>query len=840
MTAQNSRIDFYNFKPYFLTKLKSLRGFAVVQAVLAVLAYPISTFMMRLYHETQEKYVEARNIVNDLTDFSGDYSQVIGTPEYIQMTEIGHRFQTISALFSFSVLLALVALVGIAVMHFVVQMKCFRWLYNKEMVDMDYSLPVSSDARFIADFFAGLMTAGVPHVLSIIAGTIILWGWSYPDSGISGYVFTEVACAGAAACLLFYCFNMLIISVCGKRDRMVVMAVLANFALPIMIMSGYAIVMICGYGNTVSDIYTNMSLAAGPFSPLSLVLAAIVSFDTTTEYIYGEMIHAGIPYILRPEVIIPVVVLSVGFFAAAWVLVKKRRAENVGNPFVFKPARHVVNIGFVLTLVLLFAMIILMQTAEGYWGGSSNVLQSVLCMITATFLAYIALELSAVGVKRFGLTILRWLGVMAGCGAGTLGLMSADGFGSGWAVPEEKDVNHVYYHVDGSSVASISSLGSFASDSSVIEQITQLHEQVPNLKDYSNVFEGISEGWLGDGNNKLSERGPVIYLRYYMKNGFTREFRYLVDEEFCERFVESVVLRQNLLEDFTAFNLSETNYLKEQNITAYSLAKCYDSERIPVEAFSSQELYDAAYADIKAVDISKLTETTAGEYSKELSFFMNGVCYDGDKIEPAFSAAIYPWMTNTIAILESHGISIDFTPLAVSQNNDVEVFLLKMNGVPEGATLAECGYYNENQLSRSRLDPLNNCGKMGMYAIAGDERCAQVIMTQEYFEPNEVFTCPDGTQLNQPFGYYISSAAYLSVAAVDKTSAELSELLSMAGSVCTLSQDTTKDAYALVFSIARKNLPVEEWIYDNSLLDICFITEDNAPRAAELFDRLSD
>lgn len=847
MTAQNSRIDLYNFRPYFFYKLKSLRVYAVVQLVLAVLAYPLLTVMIRLDADTDNKYMEARNVCNALVNMSGDFSPIIGTQEYSYMLEMGERRETVNALFMFALMLAVISLIGIAIMHFVVQMKCFRWLYNKETVDMDYSLPVSADARFIADFFAGLLAAGIPHVLSVIAGTIILWGWSDFNKDFSGYEFTVTACAGLAACVLFYCFNMLIMSLCGKRSKMILMPVLANFALPMIIMSGYTVVKICGYGNAVNDVLTNMFYAAGPYSPITLVVVALTSFDTTTISMDGELIHTATPYIFRPGVIIPVLVLSVVCFAAAWLLVKKRRAENVGSSYAFRPARHVLHIGMVLTLVLVFVMLILLEVTDGYLGGGSAVLTTVLWAVVAVFVIYVALEVSVVGIKRFGFTVLRWLAVTAGCGAVTLCLMCTDGFGSGWRVPDADGVRQVYYHIDRSKAdyTGESSMGDISSDPSIIQQVTELHKQVPDLRDYSNVFEGISEGWLGAGTRKLEERGHVITIQYFMKDGNTREYRYLVDSEFSQSFIKNVYARGSLLKSFESFNGGADDRTSlsanAKTITGYYYPSSGEDTITLAEGFSSQSLYDAACADIKAADPDKLSETTAGEYSEEICFLMEFVNYLDEKVAFPYSVNIYPWMTNTTALLESHGITFDFLPLAdLPEGKEADVFLLKMNGVPEGASLSECGYYDKEQLSQSRIYPLSYPGKIGIYAIAGDERCASVIMSREWYEPDEVFTAPDGTEFGQPYGWYQSQAAYLSAAQVERDSPEYEELVSLGGSAVSLNHDLTKDAYILMFSCHDADAPAEEWILDDENgVTYIFITEDNAPRAAELFEKLT-
>ena len=77
---------------------------------------------------------------------------------------------------------AVIALMLSIALGFVIPMINFRYLYNKSLVDMNYSLPLNNRQRFFADYISGLVTYIAPLLIGItIAAIEILIGSAFID-----------------------------------------------------------------------------------------------------------------------------------------------------------------------------------------------------------------------------------------------------------------------------------------------------------------------------------------------------------------------------------------------------------------------------------------------------------------------------------------------------------------------------------------------------------------------------------------------------------------------------------------------------------------------------------
>lgn len=149
--------------------------------------------------------------------------------------------ETLRSLATMSVVIGILCLVGLFVFTFVTTLRAFRYLYDKTAVDMDYSLPVNHNTRFLGDLSAVLTVSILPHLISVFIGMILL-------NVIAGIIepfnlepetwqlIRDLICqgmfVGLFACVMQLAFSLMMISFCGRKAEAFLYPVLINIAVP--------------------------------------------------------------------------------------------------------------------------------------------------------------------------------------------------------------------------------------------------------------------------------------------------------------------------------------------------------------------------------------------------------------------------------------------------------------------------------------------------------------------------------------------------------------------------------------------------------------------------------
>ena len=161
MTAQSSvnlqNKPFYKFLPYFLTKLRFLRPQMIMTGIFALLSYPLVGIFMNFL-------VDADIRVSEMS--------VLKNCTISELQNAKNAASVAQSLAEMSIVIGGICLVGMFVFTFVTTLRSFRYLYNKNAVDMDYALPVNHNTRFFADLAAVFTTSIIPHFISVIIGII--------------------------------------------------------------------------------------------------------------------------------------------------------------------------------------------------------------------------------------------------------------------------------------------------------------------------------------------------------------------------------------------------------------------------------------------------------------------------------------------------------------------------------------------------------------------------------------------------------------------------------------------------------------------------------------------
>lgn len=319
----------------------------------------------------------------------------------------------------------------------VIAMMNFRYLYNKNQVDMCLSQPLSMKQRFFSDYLSGLASYIIPFVLSqLFTGILLLVGHLAYDGrtfavkdyyGLEVYSFTctffesnaayigRIIFSGIFIMLMLYTITVLVNACCGSICEAILYNILLNAAVPGVI---YLMFDNAPFGinlnYTIADLLCCTSPAGG--------LADLILCST---HDYSNFNASNLWVWLAAYLAVTAVV-----FILAYFLYKKRRAEQVSTPFVFRGLYS-----FIITLALIGLLSLFYHIFE--------TIEATAIIVTAA--VYILLEIaSRRGLKKIWQGIIRYV-VTAGAFIGLVFIADKTFFfGMITRVPEASSVEKVY------------------------------------------------------------------------------------------------------------------------------------------------------------------------------------------------------------------------------------------------------------------------------------------------------------------------------------------------------------------------------------------------------------
>lgn len=381
------------FKKYFCYKLSKCRRSMIFFAILNILGVLLPSVLM---------------------NFS--YSDMLRSIEELEGFSIGILNSYDFSLISLSLVFAAAA-VSIIVIT-VTMINSMKLYNNRACVDTLGSLPISYRERFFGDLLSGIFSNFISFVPCFLISLIFLGGMRDPKyAAIERYYVYDYLRIPRMIIGLFlmtmliylgvYAVTMFVSSCCGKKGSAVLYSLIAMAALP-----GIFIV----YGNEMlsrvigMDAYFELMKNIGmlpPFGPAVSVLMAN-SYDT-----YLPLDPKYFMLNENPLHLVIFLIITAAFIAGAYFIGKRRRAENVGEGFVFKSAYHVLTMTFMVLLI------------GASFVGYSNFMEGpgVPWVLLFTFLVYAALEISQnykkdkgiKGFKGFWKSLVRYAAVFGAC-----------------------------------------------------------------------------------------------------------------------------------------------------------------------------------------------------------------------------------------------------------------------------------------------------------------------------------------------------------------------------------------------------------------------------------------
>ncbi len=612
MTAATSTLKKSFFKTHFKNTILESKKFLFIVSVLHLIGYPVIAFTIRYYSEhpdnTDESYAIASCIALAIAILSG-------------------------------------AIIAISI---------FNYLYKKSTVDMNLSLPLTTRQRFLSEYFAGLTIYIVPAIIGGLIGTVILLTGKHELMEFLKYTI-YIGSVVIIGMILYYSLTVLILSCCGSLFETILSTLLINAMIPASIyLLSYTIISNDSFGLSSNSLFLNQIFISSPIGNAAFI---IYFFDNVN--MYGNVNTNLYVHWLIPTLIFTVLIVLLSYF-----LYKKRKAEQVSKPYVYK---------FIYYAILFFVTFCIISIFKVSTGSSDYTAQTDSTPIDASFfpavmcsgIVFFIMEIiSNRGFKKFWLSILKFAGTITCIYAVLLLCHATNGFGVNKYVPLESAVDTV--NIDLDNYYGNTSIYNFSvTNKHTIHDVVSLHEKVIKEKyeDKNTSHKEISESELDQRikNGALATYNRKnISITYYLKNGSILTREYNVSDEQMEQLYASMMTGRDYAE-YCYHKLSYSFAFVENDKNARNI-----------------EIYNKINQKIST------TKLTVDEFSKLIKAYKNDIenmsadSFYTDKIIGTIDLE-YPIresFINTLNFLEEYcNISIDdFEVTSLGDNNTVAIF----------------------------------------------------------------------------------------------------------------------------------------------------------------------
>lgn len=522
----------------------------------------------------------------------------------------------------------------------------FKCLHDKSVVDMKLSLPLNNTQRFFSNFLSGLFTYLAPflaaQVLSVLLcgyGLLFMDGrtfyritYDYSGSvtrpvevpyicdifGQAMPVLLKLIVGGTLCMLMLYVITVLITICCGSKFEAIAYTILINVLIPTTIL--------CVFYSMYENLY---GIDAGTIAlKVMLYISVAGGIVATTDWAsQGDMLYSEEIFFNHGVWLLVFTLIIAALFALSFFLYRKRRAEQVSKPFVFKLAYYIV------VTCAMFCIISLSMTEGG----------DLIPTIIISGIIYMIFEVvTNRGFKKFWLSAIKYAATfIAVVAVITIG-EKTDGFGAVQRVPSASAVKSIeldYSGFYGDFVRAYDySTGKplpayIIRDKENIETVINAHQAIIDFyNEHRDYYDGY--GYYNASENFVTN-GYDLTITYHLKTGgsFTRtyygysarpaeiltaidlseEYRKQAAENYreyilnAEKYYEKEMERLSELDDryryddYTSYEASVTNRISY----TYGSSDSNPSPNISMESLVARDFFnqlaDAYYKDIMAI-----------------------------------------------------------------------------------------------------------------------------------------------------------------------------------------------------------------------------------------------
>ncbi|WP_303804185.1 hypothetical protein [Ruminococcus flavefaciens] len=419
-------------------------------------------------------------------------------------------------------------------MGFVIPMVNFRYLYNKSLVDMNYSLPLNNRQRFFADYSSGLITYVVPFLIGgIVALIVLLIGSCCVEMGyVMDYIYDMVRIffIMIIGLILLYTISVFSITFAGSTFEALFSIAAVNVMIPLFIYLTWGnIVSAAHFGLTESSVTKNYTFfTTSPIGVLGFFIIYLDDYYMPHSYISSGAVYDLTEYTFMDSMYFNFIIRSLIFIAViiaiTFLLYKHRKAEDVSKPYVYKAFYYIIMSAAVYSIVTIMKM--------------TSIKSGLIAALIISGIIWFVMEvIRRRGFKRFWTAIISF----AAASAAVIGIIKVieltDGLGRAKYIPSSLLVSDVEIEIWGYDMADNAVI---LHDKKIIDDAIRLNREIIDRHfepdKYSYV---LSDYRLSDDDRLYSETKEKNYdldiadirMIYYTKGGSAIVRQYKVPSE---------------------------------------------------------------------------------------------------------------------------------------------------------------------------------------------------------------------------------------------------------------------------------------------------------------------
>ncbi len=432
----------------------------------------------------------------------------------------------------------------------VIARSSFKYLYKKTLVDMNYSLPLTSRQRFFSNYLSGLIIYMVPAVAALLLGLLIAGcGSAVVDLSVfweNIWIFLKAVLIIYIGMLLYFSLTVLVTVCCGSSFESIFGCIALNALIPGAVACTYTMIEIfCDFGfqGGESMLFSPLFLSTSPFGAVFY----LITFVNNSSFSESTDDFANYNYIRW--LVFSLAVIAV-FTILSYFLYKHRKAESVSKPYVYKSFYTVIKalgVYCILSLTISFGGIVVASVF--------------LCAIIYFILEVITRR----GFRKFWISVINFAVTVAVVIAFCEICKSTEGFRFGHYVPNASTVDMVTLTYGGN--GNISNI-TFR-DRDVIRNTTKSHKMLKDMYYIGDDGESADDsGYIPSEKLEITD-STNIWITYYMKSGTALSYRmYEANAQVLNDLTKSILISPEYAENCRKTIMAEANRFNESSFSS--------------------------------------------------------------------------------------------------------------------------------------------------------------------------------------------------------------------------------------------------------------------------------
>ena len=261
----------------------------------------------------------------------------------------------------------------------IIALNIFKYLYKRPVVDMSLYLPLSGNEKFFSDFLAGLTAYFAPFIAAELFSFIFLgigqlafggktitythYGYTYSEVcktfSDTAFPLFELVIGGIIIMLMLYVMTVLVMTCCGTLFESAAYTLMLNGLIPAVIVCGIALFFNDLYGIDFDEQFFEIlgftSPAGGAYG-LANAITESVDNRTISSVLGGTYAPAANGATIVPLLkwMLPMMLITAAMFGISYLLYRKRKAEQVTKPFVFRAFYNIIVTAAIFCILSLF------------------------------------------------------------------------------------------------------------------------------------------------------------------------------------------------------------------------------------------------------------------------------------------------------------------------------------------------------------------------------------------------------------------------------------------------------------------------------------------------------